>query len=78
MGNFSTSKISFDLACAFIFSWPKSISFICIVTSTVPVCAAASSVIVPEVLLILPRQLDKPPMWSAVKLDRCGSDRRCI
>ena len=38
-----------------------------IVTSTVPVPAALSSVILPDELLILPRQNDTP-MWSASKV----------
>src|SRR5471032_2060354 len=39
-----------------------------VVTSTAPVFAARSSVTVPCDLSNLPRQTDKPPMWSASKL----------
>ena len=33
-----------------------------------PLPASRSSTIVPEVALNLPRQLDSPPIWSALKL----------
>ncbi len=36
-----------------------------IVTSTVPALACLSNEILPDELLILPRQNDKPPPWSA-------------
>ncbi|KAF1040205.1 MAG: hypothetical protein GAK33_01205 [Burkholderia lata] len=39
-----------------------------VVTSTVPVFAARSSVTEPLDLSNLPRQTDTPPMWSASKL----------
>ena len=55
------------MACAFIFSWPKSMEAMSMVTSTVPVFAAVSSTTLPDVVFTLPRQIDRPPKWSASK-----------
>ncbi|MNY79942.1 hypothetical protein D3C86_2207990 [compost metagenome] len=60
--------MSGPLACSFSLALPKSIDDGSILISTVPALAARSSVTTPVDLSNLPRQLDRPPMWSASKL----------
>ncbi|MNL75255.1 hypothetical protein D3C87_2010290 [compost metagenome] len=67
-GKASTSNMSGPLACWFSLVLPKSIEAASILTSTLPALAARSSVTTPLDLSNLPRQVDRPPMWSASKL----------
>ena len=68
VGYFATSNISADLACSFNFGMPKSTELMSTVTSMLPDLAALSYTTFPELLVNLPRQTDRPPMWSASKL----------